>query len=53
MFVFVRCVQEGFLTQDIDKPGGEAAFDLVLENEPGQVSDLTVGVHFGDSEHTS
>ena len=42
---FVRCVQEGFLTQYVDKPtrGGEAVLDLVLANEPGQVSDLSVG----------
>ena len=37
--VFVRCVQEGFLTQHVDKPTrGEAVLDLILANEPGQVS---------------
>ena len=51
---FVRCVQEGFLTQYVDKPTrGEAVLDLVLGNEPGQVSDLSVGEHFGDSDHNS
>ena len=51
---FVRCVQEGFLTQHVDKPTrGEAVLDLVLANEPGQVSDLSVGEHLGDSDHNS
>ena len=51
---FVRCVQEGFLTQYVDKPTrGEAVLDLVFGNEPGQVSDLSVGEHFGDSDHNS
>jgi len=51
---FVRCVQEGFLTQYVDKPTrGEAILDLVIGNEPGQVSDLSVGEHFGDSDHNS
>ena len=51
---FVRCVQEGFLTQHVDKPTrGEAVLDLILANEPGQVSDLSVGEHLGDSDHNS
>ncbi|XP_059801229.1 uncharacterized protein LOC132378374 [Hypanus sabinus] len=51
---FVRCVQEGFLTQYVDKPTrGEAVLDLVLGSEPGQVSGLSVGDYFGDSDHNS
>ena len=45
------CVQEGSLTQYVDKPTrGEAVLDLVFGNEPGQVSDLSVGEHFRDSD---
>jgi len=52
--VFVQCVQEGFLTQYVDRPiRGEVTLDLVLGNEPGQVLDLEVGEHFGDSDHNS
>ena len=52
--VFVQCVQEGFLTQYVDRPTrGGATLDLVLGNEPGQVLDLVVGEHFGDSDHNS
>ncbi|XP_072335049.1 multiple inositol polyphosphate phosphatase 1b isoform X1 [Scyliorhinus torazame] len=52
--VFVQCVQEAFLTQYVDCPTrGEAILDLVLGNEPGQVIDLLVGEHFGDSDHNS
>ena len=51
---FVQCVQEGFLTQYVDRPTrGEATLDLVLGNEPDQVLDLEVGEHFGDSDHNS
>eukprot|EP00061_Rhincodon_typus_P003669 g20671.t1 len=32
---------------------GEAILDLVFGNEPGQVSDLSVGEHFGDSDSDS
>ncbi|MBB6707146.1 hypothetical protein, partial [Proteus mirabilis] len=52
--VFVQCVQESFLTQYVDRPTrGEAILDLVLGNEPGQVLELEVGEHFGDSDHNS
>ena len=30
---------------------GGATLDLVLGNEPGQVLDLVVGEHFGESDH--
>eukprot|EP00061_Rhincodon_typus_P002097 g16607.t1 len=32
---------------------GEAIMDLSLGNKPGQVSDPSVGEHFGDSDHNS
>ena len=52
--VFVQCVQEGFLTQYVDRPTrGETTLDLVLGNEPDQVLNLEVGEHFGDSDHNS
>eukprot|EP00061_Rhincodon_typus_P000838 g12933.t1 len=51
---FVRCVQEGFLTRYVDTlTTGEAILDLVLGNEPGQVSDFSLGEQFGDSNHNS
>ncbi|MBB6725689.1 hypothetical protein H7F00_18750, partial [Proteus mirabilis] len=52
--VFVQCVQEAFLTQNVDCPTrGEAILDLVLGNEPGQVMGWIVGEHFGDGDHNS
>ena len=52
--VFVQCVQEGFLTKYVDRATSDGAIlDLVLGNEPGQVLDLFVGEHFGDSDHNS
>ncbi|XP_067904856.1 uncharacterized protein [Heterodontus francisci] len=51
---FVRCVQEGFLTQYVDSlPSSQPMLDLVFGNEPGQVADLSVGEHFGDGDHNS
>eukprot|EP00061_Rhincodon_typus_P010747 g35270.t1 len=51
---FVRCVQEGFLRQYVDNPTREETIlDLVLGNEPAQVIDVSVGEHFGLSDHNS
>ena len=51
---FVNCVQDGFLSQYVDRPTrGNAILDLILGNEPGQVTDLSVGEHLGDSDHHS
>ena len=40
-------------TRQWGKERNKAVLDLVLGNEPGQVSDLSVGEHFGDSDHNS
>ncbi|XP_062907777.1 ubiquitin-conjugating enzyme E2 G2 isoform X1 [Mobula hypostoma] len=49
---FVKCIQGGCLSQYVDRPTrGNAILDLVLNNEPGQVTDLSVGEHLGDSDH--
>ena len=51
---FVKCVQDGFLLQYVDRPTrGNAILNLVLGNEPGQVTDLSVGEHLGGSDHCS
>ncbi|XP_062901339.1 uncharacterized protein LOC134345105 [Mobula hypostoma] len=49
---FVKCVQDGFLSQYVDRPTrGNAILDLVLGNKPGQVTDPSVSEHLGDSDH--
>ena len=51
---FVRTVQEGFLKQYVNSPSWEGArLDWVLGNESGQVIKVSVGEHFGNSDHNS
>jgi len=51
---FIQCVQECFLRQYEDSPTRKGAIlDLVLGNELRQVIDVSVGDHFGNSDHNS
>ncbi|XP_059811731.1 uncharacterized protein LOC132384561 [Hypanus sabinus] len=51
---FVKCVQDGFLSQYVDRlTRRNAILDLVLGNKLGQVIDLSVGEHLGDSDYRS
>lgn len=51
---FVKCVQERFLKQFVEDPARERAkLDLFLRNWSGQVTLVSVGKHFGISNHSS
>ena len=51
---FASTVQEGFLKQYGNSPTWEGAIlDLLLGNEHGQVIELLVREHFGNSNHNS
>uniref|UniRef100_A0A4W3GAF0 Coiled-coil domain-containing protein n=1 Tax=Callorhinchus milii TaxID=7868 RepID=A0A4W3GAF0_CALMI len=49
---FIDCVQENVLEQYVSSPTRKEALpDLVLGNEIGQVEQVSVGQHLGNSDH--
>eukprot|EP00061_Rhincodon_typus_P007516 g29281.t1 len=51
---FVKCVQENFRHQYVEGRTREGAtLDLLLGNEVGQVTEVSLGEHFGSNDHNS
>ena len=47
--IFIKIVQDSFLTQHVKEPTGQ--LDLVLTTEPNMIDNLTVKENFSASDH--
>ena len=49
---FLKCINDNFLIQHVDEPTkGKNILDLVFTSEEDMIEYLSVGEHFGSSDH--